>query len=310
MEVIMLVMGCVACATGAFALLPAAGPAVAVGPGGPRAAIQLALERLGGLPAVRALALWGPWARVAENLATRQLPLVGRPSDRASGALVALAWALLPLALWLLSSSVLGLVVGVVAFPLAVSLRAASLERSRAARLMGEMPDVLRSLATALGAGSTLSQAVEYVATHERGAIATEFERAALSLRCGDSVREALGGIERRLDVPGVELMTCALLISQRTGSPLMGLFSRSAELVEEQVALKGLLATKTAQVRLSVRIVCAMPVVMVVLLSLISPEFRAGVTSARGGVCVAVAALLDLVAVLIVRRLMRGVLG
>ena len=57
-------------------------------------------------------------------------------------------------------------------------------------------------------------------------------------------------------------------------------------------------------------RIVCLMPVAMVVLLSLISPEFRSGVTSATGIACVLVAAALDLVAILIVRRLMRGVLG
>ena len=90
----------------------------------------------------------------------------------------------------------------------------------------------------------------------------------------------------------------------------MRSLFSRSAELVEEQVALRALLSTKTAQVRLSVRIVCLMPVAMVVLLSLISPEFRSGVTSATGIACVLVAAALDLVAILIVRRLMRGVFG
>lgn len=268
------------------------------------------LERMGRIAPVRALRRWEPWRQVSEEFARAAFPTRGALSQEAACALLLVAWTGFALALWLLSTSMLGIVVGIVVAPLVTAARAASIARSRDAALMGEMPAVLRSLATALGAGSTLSQAIEYVATHERGVIAHEFERAALGLRCGGTVREALEGIEERLDVPGVELMTCALLISQRTGSPLRSLFSRSAELVEEQVSLRALLATKTAQVRLSVRIVCLMPVAMVVLLSLISPEFRSGVTSTAGIACVSVAAALDVVAVLIVRRLMRGVLG
>lgn len=311
MEVQLLVTGCVACGASLFVLVPGPSSTVLRGRrGGLNTSVPRALERLGGTAPVRALRGWAPWQQVAEELARRLFPTGEVLSQGAACAALLVAWTGFALLLWLLSASPLGLVVGVIVAPLATGARAASIARSRDAALMGEMPAVLRSLSTALGAGSTLSQAIEYVATHERGVIAREFERAALGLRCGGTVREALEGIERRLDVPGIELMTCALLISQRTGSPLRSLFSRSAELVEEQVALRALLSTKTAQVRLSVRIVCLMPVAMVVLLSLISPEFRSGVTSATGIACVSVAAALDLVAILIVRRLMRGVLG
>lgn len=310
MAVELLVMGCAACGAGVMALTAPARGRRSRRPGRARVAMPRALEAVGASSPVRALERWGAWRSVAGEL-DRALRATGDayPRHAASG-LLALSWACCAACLWWLSSSLLGLVVGLVAVPLAVAARASALARAREAALVGEMPDVLRSLATALGAGGTLPQAIEYVATHERGAIAREFERAALGLRCGGTVRDALEGIERRLDVPGVELMTCALLISQRTGSPLRGLFSRSAALVEDQAALKALLSTKTAQVRLSVRIVCLMPVTMVVLLSLMSPEFRAGVMGTTGAACVCVAALLDVVAVLIVRRLMRGVLG
>lgn len=310
MEVQLLLTGCAACGLGALVLMPPSRGSVR-GRGGRGVDVALrAFERVGSSLPVRALWRWDAWRCVADDLAGRLPREFRRLSSEARGAVLAALCVCAALLLWALSTSPLGLMVGLVAAPPAIVARAAGIARTREAGLLSEMPDVLRSLSTALGAGSTLSQAIEYVATHERGVVAAEFERAALGLRCGGTVREALEGIEERLDAPGVELMTCALLISQRTGSPLRGLFSRSAELVEEQAALKALLATKTAQVRLSVRIVCVMPVAMVTLLSLISPEFRAGVMSPQGATCVAIAALLDLVAILIVRRLMRGVLG
>ena len=59
----------------------------------------------------------------------------------------------------------------------------------------------------------------------------------------------------------------------------------------------------------MSVRVVCLLPVVLVVILSLVSPDFRAGVVTPVGGGCVVLAAVLDGVAVFIIRRLLAGVL-
>ena len=110
-------------------------------------------------------------------------------------------------------------------------------------------------------------------------------------------------------DAPGVELMVCALSVSARTGAPLQGLFLRSARLAERRFELERELTAKTAQVRLSARIVSALPVLLVAALVLVSPDYRAGVATPVGLGCVLVAALLDVVALSIIRRLMRSVL-
>ena len=117
-----------------------------------------------------------------------------------------------------------------------------------------------------------------------------------------------MGGLARDLDAPGVGLLTTALLISQRTGSPLRSLFDRAAALVERQGELERLLSVKTAQVRLSVRVVSALPPIMVGTLSLISPDFQRGVMTPVGLGCILVAAVLDAVAIVSIRALMRGI--
>lgn len=182
-------------------------------------------------------------------------------------------------------------------------------ERARKKELAHEMPGIFRTLATAMASGHTLVQAIDYVGLHERGQANEAFVRASLRLRCGWSVNDVLECLRGELEAPGVGLMATALEISQRTGSPLRDLFSRSAMLVEQQGEFERMLAVKTAQVRLSVRIVCLMPPTMVCLLSLISPDYLAGLSMPSGIACLVVAALMDCLAVVLIRKIMGAVL-
>lgn len=192
---------------------------------------------------------------------------------------------------------------------IAVPLVQGSRVRRRNRALCEEMPGIFRTLAVALGSGQTLTQAIEYVGTHERGPAAEGFALASLKLRCGVPADEALGGLAQDVDAPGIGLIVTALLISQRTGSPLGDLFQRSAKLVEQQGEFERALSVKTAQVRLSVKIVCLLPLLMITVLSMISSDFQEGLGTAPGTISVLLAMAMDGAALLIIRRLLKGVL-
>lgn len=170
------------------------------------------------------------------------------------------------------------------------------------------MPEVYRTLSVALASGQTLAQAVTYVGSRGHGRAHEAFARMSMRLRCGSSTEEAVGLLSTELDAPGVELLATALVISHRTGSPLRDLLMRSAALAERREEFERMLGVKTAQVRLSVRIVCLLPVVMIAVLALISPDFQEGLLTPAGMGCVTLAAGLDGLALVLIRRLMRGV--
>ena len=180
--------------------------------------------------------------------------------------------------------------------------------RARAKELSREMPGVFRTLALALGSGQTLAQAIGYVGTHAQGPAGRAFSRCGLRLGCGATVEEAVEALRGELDTPGVGLLSTALVVSQRTGSPLKGLFGYAAELLESRGESERLLAVKTAQVRLSVRVVTLMPPVLVGALALLSTDFRAGLMTMPGMVSLGLATAMDVCAVLIVRRILAGV--
>lgn len=207
----------------------------------------------------------------------------------------------------LFGSAVAGVAVGVALAGTLVARDASVHQRARREVTLA-MPGIYRTLSVALGSGQTLAQAVEYVGSHERGPAAGIFARMSLRLRCGMSTEEAVGQLARELGVPGAELLAAALVISHRTGSPLRDLLMRSARLAERQGEFERLLSVKTAQVRLSVKIVCLLPVAMVGILALISPDFQGGLLTPVGMVCLLLAGGLDALALFLIRRLVRVV--
>lgn len=266
------------------------------------------LVKLGELAPLRAIGGFGPARELVDELvASGPNPLRGLGRQEALSAL-AIAWMCACL-FGFVSAGPVGLVVCGLAALAAGPAWAAAAKRRRADELARQVPSMFRSLAVALGAGRTLSQAVSYVGARGQGALSREFGRAALRISCGASASEALGELARRTKAPGVDLMVCALQVSARTGAPLQGLFMRSARLAERRFELERELMSKTAQVRLSARVVGVLPALLVALLALLSPDFREGLGTPVGMGSVCVAAVLDATALLVIRRLMKGVL-
>lgn len=264
------------------------------------------LRRLAGTRVVACVLATGVGARmVREARSWSHLAALGR--EEAAAALLA------GLALAACVSGVLfltplaGLVVGGALCALVVA-RDEARQRGKRREVLAEMPGVYRTLAVAMSSGQTLAQAVEYVGAHERGPAADVFARMSLRLRCGVATEDAVSSLAEELDVPGARLLATALVISHRTGSPLRDLLLRSARIAERQGEFERMLVVKTAQVRLSVRIVCLLPVAMVGLLTLMSPDFQQGLLTPSGVGCVCAAMLLDALALFLIRRMMAGV--
>lgn len=271
--------------------------------------IVQAAERIARLRVVPWLLSFAPWRNFTGAVAQRTRDLHPALYREQACGLVLGGCGAACLGCALLSRSLPGTLVPIGVAVIGVPLWDSSRQRLHARRMAEEMPEVLRALALALASGETLAQAIDYVGTHGRGPAAEAFSRVAMRLRCGESTREALEALSDDLDVPRVDLLVTALLISQRTGSPLRGLLETTAKLAERQSEMERLLSVKTAQVRLSVRVVCLLPVVLIGTLSLISPDFQRGLATPAGIVSVLIALAMDGLALAIVRRLMKEVL-
>lgn len=197
---------------------------------------------------------------------------------------------------------------GALLFVLWIVLRIHKAEQEHQRAIQQSLPDVYKTLALSLGSGQTVAQAFEYLAAQERMASRPMFVKASLRLSCGVPLEQVIRALGDDLCLSGSNLMATALIIAHRTGSPLEQLLVRSALLAERRYASSRLLHIKTAQVRFSVKVVCMLPVVLVLLLAVISPDFQSGITTVSGIGSLSVAALLNVAALLSIRRMMQVV--
>lgn len=229
-------------------------------------------------------------------------------TNRDMTVVLVLMMASIGLACAIISQNLLFLLIGCLGGFFAIIFLAHALKQKETERIAKEVPQVFRLLSGALTSGQTLTQAIGYVGRRGTGEIAAAFAKGALEIQCGGNAAYVLDGVAARIDAPSLKLLSCVLQISQRTGAPLADLLERGAQLVEEQSNLKQLLTTKTAQVRFSAQVVMILPALLVGLLALLSPDFRSGVMSALGFGALCVAAVLDGIAFISMKKIMASV--
>ena len=230
-----------------------------------------------------------------------------RVSPQGALAAYAMSSCLVTLALCLVSASALGLVVGAAACAGAAAGVVGARERRQRDLYCAQMPEALRCLSGALGAGKSLSQAIDHAGRTLPDPMGSEFLQASFEIKAGGPPDKAVDGLCSRVDAPGIALLGAALQISQRTGSSLNELFAQTAQIASDSASLHRELEVKTSQVRLSAKVVAAMPAVLCGFLTLLSGDYRAGLALPAGRACLAVAVLLDVCALMLVRRVMAG---
>ena len=149
--------------------------------------------------------------------------------------------------------------------------------RKKRERLEGAMVEAFGALAASMASGLSLAQAMRYVGSHAQEPVRTEFLRAEAQVACGAGMTEALDELVERLHAPGLDFVTLALKVSRRTGAPLSDVLGEATRLVRERVELRRKLDVRTAQVRMSARLVAGMPVAMVAFLAAASSDLGRG---------------------------------
>ena len=182
------------------------------------------------------------------------------------------------------------------------------LHRIRTARgeraLERELPDALRRVAAELGAGRTADRAL--VAVGAGGGVAGEaFALAGRRAASGEDIASALAAALG----PRARFAAAAVSLQLRAGGDLPALLRSLARRLDERRGVNAEIRALTAQARLSARVVPLLPVVGLALAALLDAgAVRLLVTTAPGLAIVAVGAVLDLVGLLAIRALARGI--
>jgi tight adherence protein B len=166
---------------------------------------------------------------------------------------------------------ILPLAVGAAAIPFAVI----SYKTGRRARKFEELfPDAIDLLARAVRAGHSFTTGLELIATEMAEPVAGEFRMTYDQQNLGLPLRDALQNLSLRMPLPDVRIFVTALQIQRETGGNLAEILDNLAEVIRERFKLYRQVRTVTAEGRLSLMVLMAIPPVAALLFFITNREY------------------------------------
>lgn len=169
-----------------------------------------------------------------------------------------------------LPATVIGLGIGLAAPWAVLSL----LSSRRRDQFQSQLPDTLQLIAGGLQAGYSVPQALDSVVREGVPPISTEFNRALVEARLGKPVEDALDSIGQRLGSRDFSWVVMAIRIQREVGGNLAELLLIVADTMRERERLRRQVDTLSSEGRLSGIVLLAIPVLLLVFLTISQPAY------------------------------------
>jgi len=176
----------------------------------------------------------------------------------------------------------------------------------RQSALTSQLPDALDMLSSALRSGYALTRGFQVVSSQMHAPIADEFQRVLQEVQVGISVSDALEGLLARSDSYDLELVVAAMQTQLTMGGNLSEVLDNIAGMIRERVRLQGEIDAATSEGRMSAAILVAMPIVIALVISAVSPGYLDPLFTERLGLMLlAAAGGLMLTGILIIKKML-----
>lgn len=169
------------------------------------------------------------------------------------------------------------------------------------------LPDALDLMSRALSAGHAFSEAMHMVSEEMPDPIATEFRKTYEEQNLGLSLKLALDNLTQRIPLLDLRMCVTAVLIQRETGGNLAEILEKVAYTIRERFRIMGDLKTLTTSSRMSAWLLCALPIFVTIVITIMNPEYMNVLwRDPRGHYLIATALFLQVTGMLIVRKILR----
>ena len=178
------------------------------------------------------------------------------------------------------------------------------LERRRKA-FAEQLPDNLQVLASALRAGHSFVGAMSVVIDDADEPSKTEFGRVVADEQLGVPLEDAIRGVVKRMDNEDLEQVALVAALQRQTGGNMAEVLERVTETIRERFELRRMVKTLTAQGRMTRWIVSALPVTLLIAISIINPQYTKPLFTSTGGrLALMVAAVMVVTGSLVIKKI------
>lgn len=179
------------------------------------------------------------------------------------------------------------------------------LKQRRVERFNRQLVDGLMGMSNALRAGFSILQAFEVVAKENSRPISEEFNLFLHQVRVGVRVEDALHQLDQRVGSEDLSLMINSIETARQTGGNLTEVFDQIANTIRDRIRMQGRIRSMTSQGRMQAVVVGAMPLLLLLALSILDPGMiRHFLGSAVGLSLLILVGVLELAGFLVIRKI------
>ena len=181
----------------------------------------------------------------------------------------------------------------------------AGIKRSRRFRRFEQLfPQAIDLLARAVRAGHSLNTALELIGDELAEPVGGEFRKLFEEQKFGLPVREALLNLAERVPLVDVKFFITSVMLQRETGGNLAEILDKLSYVIRERFKILRQVQVFTAQGRMSMRILMALPPAMVVVLGALNPPLmRVLFTDPLGHVLIVAGILMQGTGYLLMRK-------
>lgn len=182
-----------------------------------------------------------------------------------------------------------------------------SKRKKRMKKFLQLLPDALDLMSRGLSAGHAFTEALQMVATEMPEPISMEFRKTYEEQNLGLSLKLALENLVQRMPLLDLRMCVTAVMIQRETGGNLSELLEKVAYTIRERFRIMEDLKTMTLSSRWSAWLLCALPIFLAVYVTIMNPGYMDVMwRDTRGNRLLAVAAIMQILGMLMVQRIMR----
>jgi tight adherence protein B len=179
--------------------------------------------------------------------------------------------------------------------------------KRRLATFSQQLPYVADFMRSTLRAGHPLARGLQMAAENAPEPMGTELRLAVEQMRFGASLPDALESMFKRVPEESLGFFLAAVRVQAQVGSSLAEILDRVAEAIRSRQRLQQQIKTLTAQARMSGYMVAGMPFLLLVVFTLIRPDYTGMLFyDPAGNKLLEVAIAMDVIALFIINRMVQ----
>jgi tight adherence protein B len=183
------------------------------------------------------------------------------------------ALVVVPLLVLIIRRDFLSVLVAVVFMAVVPKIMYGSIKKSRMKKFDEQLPDAFMSLASSLGAGTSLMGAIETLATEQPAPLAQEFSLLVRKIKLGVNFDQAMVDMEKRIQSQDFRVALSAIRISREVGGNLVEVMEKLADTLRQKAAMEGKIVSLTSQGKMQGYVMTGLPILLACALNVIEPE-------------------------------------